>query len=288
VAFPDCIRKLEGNSWPPVLMIYGTIGVMLALVFWSFHRNTPREHFLANEAEAQLAERYERAETAAALPMSAVIYGMLTSPGLWANAVVQFGTNFVWIFLGNELPTYLQRVHQVPIESRGWMTFWPFCIGVPMLLLGGWWTDWMTTKYGPRIGRCFPLASTRFLGAAAILACWFLDAPWPVTIALCVFSMASDLGLPALWAYNLDVGGPNVGLILGWGNMIGNLGAAVSATILGYILKVYVDVDQSYHLEDLKRGYGAVFLTCASVFVFIGIVSLFIDATKPIGMKKQP
>jgi MFS family permease len=286
VLFPDSIRKLEGGCWQPVLVIYGTIGVLLALVFWGFHRDTPREHFLTNDAEAELAGAHETADLAAAPPMSAVAFGMLTSFGLWASAVVQFGTNFVWIFLGNELPTYLHRVHQVPIESRGWMTFWPFLLGVPMLLVGGWWTDWMTKSYGPRIGRCFPLASTRFVGAAAILACWFMDAPWPITIALCVFSMASDMGIPAIWAYNLDVGGRNVGLILGWGNMIGNLGAAVSATILGYILKMYVDVDHTYSLDDLRRGYGAIFLTCAGVFVFIGIVSLFVDATKPIGVKE--
>src|SRR5205814_2131007 len=118
----------------------------------------------------------------------------------------------------------------------------------------------------------------------AMLACIFLDDPWQVTIALCILSMASDSGIPALWAYNLDVGGRNVGLILGWGNMIGNLGAAVSGTTLGYILKMYVDLDGNYGLEDLKTGYTAVFLTCAAVFVFIGIVSIFVDATKPIGI----
>jgi sugar phosphate permease len=277
-------RKLEGDSWQPVLMIYGTIGVLVAILFWSFYRDTPRQHFLANEAEAQLVERRATGlNPVAHSPMSEVIWSMLSSPGLWASAIVQFGTNFVYIFLGNQLPTYLQRVHQVPIETRGWMTFWPFCVSLPMLLVGGWWTDRMTKAYGPRIGRAFPLASTRFLGAVAMLACFFLDAPWPITIALCVFAMASDAGLAAVWAYNLDVGGRNVGLILGWGNMIGNLGAAVSAYALGFILKQFVDFDASPTIEQMKAGYGAVFLTCAGVFFFIGLVSLFVDATKKIG-----
>jgi MFS family permease len=207
---------------------------------------------------------------------------MLASPALWASAIVQFGTNFVWIFLGNELPTYLERVHQVPIETRGWMSFWPLFVSIPMLLVGGWWTDRLTRRHGPRFGRCFPLASTRFIGAAAILTCYFLDSPWPIVIALCVFAMASDAGLPAVWAYNLDVGGRNVGLILGWGNMIGNLGAAVSAFALGYILKQYVDFDASPSIEQMKAGYSAVFLACAAVFALIGLVSLFVDATKKI------
>jgi ACS family glucarate transporter-like MFS transporter len=289
VLFPDCIRKLEGDSWQPVLLIYGTIGVLLAIFFWGFYRDTPRQHFLTNEAEAELVEAYEKSAEAPTTPaFSAVALGMLTSPGLWASGIVQFGTNFVWIFLGNQLPTYLQRVHEVPIESRGWMTFWPFCVSLPMLLVGGWWTDSMTKKYGKRIGRAFPLASTRFIGAGAMAACYFLDAPWPIIIALCVFAMASDSGIPAIWAYNLDVGGRNVGLILGWGNMIGNLGAAVSAYLLGFVLRRFVDFDAVWTIDEAKAGYGAVFLTCAGVFVFIGIVSLFVDATKPIGGTEKP
>jgi MFS family permease len=217
--------------------------------------------------------------------LRAVILGMLASPGLWASGVVQFGTNFVWIFLGNEFPTYLQRAYQVNIELRGLLTLCAFAAGIVGLVLGGWWTDWMTRRYGRRLGRAFPLASTRFIGAAAMLACCFLDAPWPITLVLCLFSFISDAGIPAIWAYNLDVGGRNVGLILGWGNMIGNLGAAVSAQAFGYILKLYVDVDHSYSVDDLKRGYSAVFLTCAAVYVFIGILSFFVDATKPIGVE---
>jgi hypothetical protein len=36
-----------------------------------------------------------------------------------------------------------------------------------------------------------------------------------------------------------------------------------------------------------KAGYDALFLTCAAVFASIGVVSLFIDATKPIGVPAQ-
>lgn len=282
--FPDCIRRLEGDSWQPVLAVYGVIGVSLAVLFWFFYRDTPRQHFLTNEAEIRLVEMSVPPSEPPPPAFRAVAAGILASPGLWACGMVQFGTNFVWIFLGNQLPTYLTRVHQVPIETRGWMTFAPFFVSLPMLLVGGWWTDWMTRKYGKRIGRAFPLASTRFLGAAAMLACCFLDAPWPIVLALCLFAMCSDTGLPAIWAYNLDIAGRNVGLVLGWGNMIGNLGAAVSATLLGLVMNRYVNFDAAWTVDQAKSAYTALFFTCAGVMVFIGVISLFIDATKTIGV----
>jgi MFS family permease len=278
--FPDSIRKILGDGWQPVLKIYGAIGVLLAIVFFAFYRNTPREHFWTNEAEAALAEAHEQATEAgmAPIPVSALWKSILTDVSLWASSIVQFGTNFGWVILGNMLALYLQEVHQVPEgHERGIMASLPFFVSVPVMIFGGWWTDWMTKRYGQRVGRCFPIASTRFVTAAAFLACYFLNAPWAIVIVLCVMSVVNDMGIPALWGYNLDVGQHNVGLVLGWGNMWGNLGAFVSPIVLLPLRDLF----------DTKRaGYDAIFLTCSGVFVFIGIVSLFIDATKPIGMKE--
>ncbi len=284
VLFRDSIRKLSGDSWQPVLLIYGAIGVGLAVVFFLFYRDTPRKHFLANEAEAKLVEAHEKTNETAAPPLPAgVLWGrILRNSGMWASSFVQFGTNFGWIFLGSMMPTYLERVYAVPEVERGWMSSLPFLISLPMMIFGGAWTDWMTARFGAYWGRCIPLASTRFIAAIAYVIAIFLNDPWHITIVFCFFSVFSDMGLPAIWAYNLDVGKRNVGLVLGWGNMWGNLGAAVSPMMLGFVLKGFVDFDKSFTPEDARAGYNAVFLTCAAVFTVIGFASFFVDATKPL------
>ena len=277
VVFPSRIRQVLGDGWPRVLMIYGAIGVVFAVIFFLFHRDTPRQHFLANEAEAELAEAHEKATNDGGPPVSAwtLWRSILTDRSLWASSIVQFGTNFGWIILGNQLALYLFEVYQIPEGAeRSFMASLPFFVALPTLIVGGWWTDWMTKKYGARIGRCFPIASTRFATAAAFAACYFLEGAWPVVIALSIMSVVHDMGLPAIWGYNLDVGKRNVGVVLGWGNMWGNLGGALSPHVLLPLTGMFA---------TRKLGYDAVFLTCAGVFVFIGFVSLFIDATKPIG-----
>ena len=277
VIYPDRIRQVLGNGWQPALMIYGVIGVIVAVIFYLFHRDTPRQHFLTNEAEAQLAEAHEKTtdDGKPPMPASTLWKSILTDRSLWASSIVQFGTNFGWIILGNQLALYLSQVHRVPEgPERSFMASLPFFVALPTLIVGGYWTDWMTKKYGPRVGRCFPIASTRFATAAAFALCLFLDGVWPVVIVLSIMSVVHDMGLPAIWGYNLDVGKRNVGVVLGWGNMWGNLGAAVSP----YILVPLPDL-----FENRKAGYDAIFLTCAAVFVVIGFVSLFIDASRPIG-----
>ena len=85
--------------------------------------------------------------------------------------------------------------------------------------------------------------------------------------------VASDLGLPALWGFSLDVGKRHAGLVLGWGNMWGNLGGVLSPIVL---------IELSTLFATPKAGYNAIFLTCAAVYVVIGFVSLFMDASKSI------
>jgi sugar phosphate permease len=281
VVFPGRIRQVLGDGWPPVLMIYGVIGVLVAIVFFLFHRDTPRQHFLTNEAEAQLAEAHEKAneEGTPPMPASTLWQSILTDRSLWASSIVQFGTNFGWIILGNQLALYLFEVHQIPEGTeRSTMASLPFFLALPTLIVGGWWTDWMTKNYGPRMGRAFPIVTTRFVTAAAFAVCPFLDGAWPVVIVLCVMSVVHDMGLPAIWGYNLDVGKRNVGVVLGWGNMWGNLGAFVSPLVLIPLAGMFA---------TRKAGYDAIFLTCAGVFVVIGFASFFIDASKPIGASEK-
>jgi nitrate/nitrite transporter NarK len=277
VIYPGKIRQVLGDGWPPVLMIYGVIGVVVAVIFFLFHRDTPRQHFLPNEAEAQLVEANEKLKEEGVPPMPASVLwsSILTDRSLWASSLVQFGTNFGWIILGNQLALYLFEVHRIPEGAeRSLMASLPFFVALPTLIVGGWWTDWMTKHYGPRFGRAFPIASTRFATAAAFALCYFLDGAWPVVIALCVMSIVHDMGLPAIWGYNLDVGKRNVGLVLGWGNMWGNLGAFVSPIVLLPLTDAFA---------TKKTGYDALFLVCCGVFIVIGFLSIFIDASKPIG-----
>jgi ACS family glucarate transporter-like MFS transporter len=263
-------------------MIYGVIGVALAVVFFLFFRDSPRQHFLTNEAEAQLVEAHEKAteKEAPPIPAARLWSSILTDRSLWASSIVQFGTNFGWIILGNQLALYLFEVHRQPEGlEKSIMASLPFFVALPALIVGGWWTDWMTKQYGPYLGRSFPIAATRFATAVAFAVCPFLDGAWPVVIVLSIMSMVHDMGLPAIWGYNLDVGKRNVGVVLGWGNMWGNLGGAVSPSVLIPLTGMFL---------TKKAGYDALFLTCAAVFAFIGVVSLFIDASKPIGEAPLP
>jgi ACS family glucarate transporter-like MFS transporter len=193
---------------------------------------------------------------------------LLRSRSLWLSSLAQFGTNFGWVFLLTWFPRYLADVHQVPILERGWMVSLPVLLGMAGMLAGGWLTDRLTRRLGLRWGRGLPMALTRFLAMTAFLACVTFDSPWAVTGALCLVAIATDLGTAATWAFLQDVGGRHVGTVLGWGNMWGNVGAALSPLILDWVIG--------------PGRWGACFCACAAAFLLAGVAALGIDARVPV------
>ena len=127
------------------------------------------------------------------------------------------------------------------------------------MLSGGKLTDFCVAKVGLKWGRRIPRGGSRFIGVLAFLACLVLDSPWAATVAMSVVAISTDLGTASGWAFCQDVGGNNVGSVLGWGNMWGNLGATVSPVLLAIII------------ETPAWGYVAVFVVCAGAFVISGI-----------------
>lgn len=279
-AFPESIAKIYGGGWRPVMVVYGLAGIIVAGLFWWYVRDRPEQHPSCNAAEVALIHGTHVSDAGAAghvptqgaehthRPPAFPLRHVLVSVSLWMNALVQFFTNVAWVFLITWLPRFLVERFNVSVVERGWMSSLPTFAGIAGMFAGGLLTDWLARRIGRRWGRALPISLTRFGMAAAFVVCILLEAPWPVAIALGFVGLVCDLGLPALWAYVLDTGGKNVGAVLGWGNMYGNLGAALSPLILQWI--------------RARHGWDGVFWFCAAIMALAGVLSLFIDATRPI------
>jgi MFS transporter, ACS family, glucarate transporter len=206
---------------------------------------------------------------------------LLTNSSLWCNCACQVGTNIGWLFLVTWLSRYFIEVHNVPILERGVLVMMPSLVGMCGGFLGGRWCDWLLPRIGLKWSRRLPPVITRFIAAAGYGMCLIfaalpedspLNSPWAFTVAFCLVYFAVDLGQSAVWAYAQDAGGKYVGSVLGWGNMWGNLGAAVSPTIYNWIL------GESPTLREWNHLFG---LGLAS-FSLAGLCAWGMDATKPV------
>jgi nitrate/nitrite transporter NarK len=266
---PGSIRQLYSQGWRSVMLIYALLGVVIAGGYWFVVRNRPADHPRITEAELAIIEEGRPAAVAASgvdrLPMRAI----LTSRSLWLISLLQLCTNIGWTFLVLQLPEYLQKVQHCSLESRSFHSSVPIWAGWIGMFLGGWFTDWCARRMGLRLGRMIPLSGTRFLAAGAFVVLMFTPSLWVATAMFSLVAFSTDVGVPAVWAYNQDVGGRYIASVLGWGNMWGNIGSALSPLIV---------------VEALSRSgtWKFPFGICAAAFVAAGLCGLLIDATKPI------
>lgn len=272
------------GGWRPVLIVYGAVGIVIAIAFAIICRDSPRQHPWCNEAERELIDGHEGVSPPISsgqppFPWMAV----LTTVSLWGNSLAQLFTNIGWLFVVTWLPRYLDSEHEVPLNEQAFMTAIPTVAGILGMFCGGWWTDRMARQFGLKWGRRLPVMITRFLAAGGYLIClgvsltstpdansrWF---PWVIIVGLSLATFCCDLGVPALWAYAQDVGGKFTASIMGWTNMFGNFGAAVAPLIYNAVLGE----------KPTLQEWNNLFAVCAGVFLLSGCAALVLDATKPI------
>ena len=279
--FPRGVAKLYGKGWRPIMYIYGFAGIFVAAFFWFFFYNRPEAHPWSNSAEHALILKGREHLAKEQKPKPAPVAALMKSLNMWYNCFSQWGTNVGWVFLVTWLPRYLMDVHNVPILERGTMAMTPILVGMVGMMCGGKVTDLMASKFGIKWGRRIPIAGSRLTALLAYLGCVgittlapesSLNTPWVFVGLFSMVAFSTDFGTPSSWAFSQDIGGRQVGSVLGWGNMWGNLGAAVSPLIYDFFL------GENPSLYE----WNLMFTVCAGGFLFSGICGLLMDATKPI------
>jgi MFS family permease len=263
----------EEKNWRAVFLIFGALGLVVAAGFWAIVRDRPPSGHqpLTEKSVVETERKLETtsAPVSAMRPESGAIGLILRSPNMWLSGATQLGINLGWAFLVTKFPGFLEGAYHVPLAEQGWMQTVPLLVGCVGMLVGGFLTDWLRAPLGPRWCRSAPIGGALLLGALAFSVMPFLTTAWSVVIALSFVTLLVDLGVPAIWAFNQDVGGRNVGTVFGWGNMWGNLaGAAFSPVLLGWVSRSF--------------GWGAAFGTCSVAFAMAGVCGLLMNASKPL------
>lgn len=270
-AFPKSVMKVYSAGWRQVMWTYGILGIVVAGLFWLICRNRPADHPRVTAAELETIE-YGRPETA---PKPGVgskgipLVRLLTSRSMWLLCISMWFTNVGWVFVVTWSPRYLAQAHEIPVEQRALMTSIPLLVGWFGMLSGGHLTDWLVGRIGLRWGRALPMSLSRFLAMLAYVYILTHPSPWGAVAAFSLVAFATDLGTGSIWAFNQDVGGRNVGSILGWSNMWGNLGAAAAPPFLIFV------IGETFN-------WNAAFITCGVAFLLSGLLCLLVDATVPI------
>lgn len=242
-------------GWRWVLVLYGSSGLLVALLFWNVFRETPDEHPRCNDAERELIKGGDDDTTSSGPPPFPPLHLLVKSGTMWLMCALQFGINIGWVFLVTWLPTYLKEVKEVDPKIGGLMSTLVLFAGIIGMLCGGRLTDFATRKLGVRWGRSLPIVVCYAIALTAYLWCLRLESAWSFIAAAAVVAFVTDMSVPAIWAYMQDVGGKNTAAVFGWGNMWGNLGAATTPLLVPIVLTKW-DGNGDWHEAFLLFSAG--------------------------------
>ena len=149
---PDCAL-----NWQSVFYILGTVGVMWAVIWYSYYRDDPREHAAVNSEEVRViavGPQLQVHNAKAPVPWRCI----LASRDLWYLSAMYFCYGWVlWLYL-QWLPTYFIEARHFTAIKTGLAASIPLLAATVTNIAGGWISDKLAHRWSDlRRGRsAFP------------------------------------------------------------------------------------------------------------------------------------
>ncbi|MEN6414311.1 MAG: MFS transporter [Veillonellales bacterium] len=224
-------------GWRSVFLIFGAAGLVLALSWYWFVRESPRESKYVSAAEA---DYIETGVTPAQEQKNAPWRNFMTSSQFWAIGIQFFITDYImYVFLA-WLPLYLMEAQHFSLTSMGIAASLPWAALCLVTFATGFISDKLVgsglSKHKART--LFGMTGLAICCIALYLGAVAAD-PWWNVFWLTVSLGSLGFTFNAAWAACIDIGGEFSGSVSGWMNFWGNLGGAAAPIFTAWVATSY-------------------------------------------------
>lgn len=266
---PLVVFLITSYGWRAPFFCFGFMGLIWAALWFYYYRDTPDEHRSVNAAERDLIRTSlggPRPARSGSVPWKAI----LSSGTLWRlSAMYALYGYCISVYL-DWFPKYLHSHRGFDLKEMGFYASLPLLAGTLGDLTGGWTSDHIAKRTGNlKIARR-SIATVGFLIAGVgILLATLATEPRTCVWYTCAGVFGLELTVGVSWAIPLDIGGDFAGSVSAVMNTFGNIGGAVSPTLLAYLVRAY--------------GWDVPFFVAAALAVIAAVLFAGIDATNKIG-----
>ena len=230
--------------WRIIFVLFGIIGFVWALLWSRWFRDEPRDH------PAVDTEERDRIENSRGLPPGhQARWGeVLQTPGLLPLCLQYFANTYGFYFFITWLPAYLAKSRGMASVELATFAGLPLLFSVLADVSGGLTTDWLTRRFGPRLGRSGLSAFAYILAAAAMLTGTLVANGRLAGSLISLGGAASMFTLASAWAVAIELGGRNSAVLSATMNTAGQVGGILSPLVLAYIVDHFGNWDMPLHV----------------------------------------
>ena len=265
---PLVVALIVAYGWRGPFFVFGFLGVIWAVGWFVWYRDTPEEHRAVNQAERDLIHNSmggARSGTTRNVPWRAIF----SSRCLWFVSIMYFCYGYCLSVYLDWFPTYLKDHRGFSLKQMGFYAMLPLLAGTAGDLLGGLISDRILRHTGNITLARRSVAMTGFLMASAgILPATLTHDPVSCVWFSCVAVFGLELTVGVSWALPLDIAADYAGSASSVMNMCGNIGGAISPTMLAYLVRGY--------------GWDVPFFFASGLCLIAALLFLKIDASRRI------
>jgi len=251
------VQLLNFVHWRWVFVIFGSIGFLWALWWWTWFRDEPSEHPAVSAEERDLIQRGRTPQATHDLTW-ARWRQLFSHSSILGLCGMYFTQSYGFMFYITWLPTYLRT-------ERGFTdpTWYPILSGLPLYfsvaadLLGGITSDRMSRRFGLRAGRALVGGGSLFLAGLFLIAGVYTPDNFLSAILIGLGGGMSAFLLGAAWGTVLDIGGNHAGVVGAAMNTAGQVGAFICPIVVGYMVEWSNNWTTPMYLTGLLYCLGA-------------------------------
>ena len=261
IAPPLVVFILARAGWRAAFWFLGSLGVVWCALWWRWFRDRPADH--PGVSPEELKEIQDGLAPAASADLK---WRDLLRRNMILLCLMYFCVIYGLYFYLTWLPTYFKEARGFSQVQAAWLSSMVLITGGVMALLGGWLTDRLARKYGLKVGRAIGVVALPASGLCLIAAALVPNA-FAAAVLFAAAAGLADMCLSPSWAICHDIGGNSVGIVTGAMNTFGNIGGALSPTVVAYVLSWWGSWE-----TPLLIGGG--------VYILGGILTHFVDPTE--------
>ncbi|MBK9170055.1 MAG: MFS transporter [Bryobacterales bacterium] len=233
------VTLIAAVGWRWTFVLFGSLGLLWAAVWYWYYRDTPDEHRSVNEAELDLIHGALGGSKRRASP-SVPWARILRSGTLWRLSAMYFCYGYCLAVYLDWFPKYLNEYRGFNLKQMGLMASLPLLAGTLGDLTGGWASDiWAKRSGNLKLARKGVAMAGFLLAAVTILPAALTPDAYASVAWTCLALFGLELTVGVSWAVPLDIGGDYAGSVSAVMNTAGNVGGALSPAILAYLVQAY-------------------------------------------------
>jgi ACS family glucarate transporter-like MFS transporter len=222
-------------GWRFTFVANALVGIIWALVWWFWFRDRPQDHRFTNQAEVKHIEQglmESQSTDHAKIPFVQLVTSanVLLAMFQYAASNITFFISITWL-----RPYMVERWG----ENAANLSAIPLLVGAVALWSSGAFVTRLHRLGFPVLSRRLPAMLGFGIGATGLLLCTQTAAGDSVWLFMVSFSLAIfgvEMTLSPSWSFCMDIGGERSGAVSGSMNMVGNMGAALSAVMFPYFV----------------------------------------------------